>query len=277
VSSANRGRIRNADDLYETPHFLIEAYIPQLVSRFMVQGKMSPAIWEPCAGNGRIVRVLKHHFPHARIIASDLQDYPDLDFTGNFLEMDATEYEKFDLIISNPPFFRAQEVCQHAMTFLKPDGTVAMLERIGFLGSKQREPWLSNHVPDVALSPRRASFLPTRQADSVEYSWLSWSPLAGRGPGVGSTGTLTYLDTLTCDECAVHYDKICPKCDYGYCKSHYKDHECKLFGADFLWGCINHPEIGMQKACKAKVKDEEGKNTICGQPLCADCWTTHAH
>ena len=62
-------------DLYETPDVAVKALLR--VER------LPYVIWEPAAGRGAIVRVLRD-YGHA-VIASDIHDYGELDFVGNFL------------------------------------------------------------------------------------------------------------------------------------------------------------------------------------------------
>lgn len=273
MSSANRGRARNKDDLYETPYWLIEAEVPRikqiLTDAYNMDGRQ-PTIWEPCAGNGRIVRVLKHFFPGVEIIATDIGEFDDLDEVIDFLECEAPiQGSHYDLIISNPPFFLAQEIIQHAQTQIQPRGSVLMLERLNFFGTKKREPWLGNDMPNSDISPRRASFLPTGQCDSIEYAWLEFQSKYAAEIMPHSYGRNTLMDTMMCSGCGeVHYDKACKSCDYAYCKACLPDHDCKrnLFGNDSLWYCFNHPEEPMLMACKAKG---------CSLPFCGPCWEEH--
>jgi hypothetical protein len=237
----------------------------------MLNGITRPVIWEPCAGNGRITRVLKHFFPDAVIYSTDIGDFPGIDGTIDFLLADSTPHGEPDLIISNPPFFLAQEIIQHAQTLVKDGGYVCMLERLNFLGTKKREKWLRSAVPDMDVSPRRASFLPTGQCDSIEYSWMTWRSIKEDRPQEAcDTGWLHLLPTMLCSGCKeVHYDKSCKSCDYGYCKSCLPEHDCmaNLFGKDSLWYCYNHPERPMTNACRAKG---------CSLPFCEECWAEHA-
>lgn len=271
MSSANRGRSRNLDDLYESPHWIIEAEIPRLKS--MLTGIEHPTIWEPCAGNGRITRVLKYFFPEATIYSTDLQEYKGIDRQLDFLQAMDTDYpflDEPDLIISNPPFCIARQIIQHAQKLVHEEGHVVFLERLGFLGTKKREKWLRAAVPDIDVSPRRASFLPTGQTDSIEYAWMSWRSVhADRPQAACDTGWLHLLPTMMCSGCGeTHYEKTCKSCDYGYCKSCLPDHDCKrnLFGKESLWYCINHPKVPMDYACKAKG---------CSLPFCNECWEEH--
>lgn len=272
MSSANRGRARNKDDLYETAYWLIEAEVPRL--KELLHGIDKPIIWEPCAGNGRITRVLKHFFPDAIIYSSDIGEFDGLDGCGvDFLTAQETRHGRPHLIISNPPFFLAQEIIQHAQELVMEGGHVIMLERLNFLGTKKREPWLRRNPPSSSISPRRASFLPTRQCDSIEYGWFEFlSELASRFQ-LPDFGEMRLMNTMACHECREgHFDKACPGCDYGYCKACYKDHEdhdCErnLFGKDSLWYCYNHPDRPMTNACKAKG---------CSLPFCEECWAEHS-
>lgn len=271
MSSANRGRSRNKDDLYETPYWLIEAEIPRI--KQILGNIRNPTIWEPCAGNGRITRVLKHFLPNANIISSDIGDFEGLDKPNlDFLSVDWDRAGYYDMIISNPPFFLAQEIIRHAQVVVGLNGSVLMLERLNFFGSKKREPWLSSDLPNSDISPRRASFLPTGQCDSVEYAWLEWQSLimANNKPKEFAYNRL--LSTMTCAGCRKdQFDKACKKCDYAYCKSCYEDHvtdDClkNLFGKESLWYCYEHPKVPMVNSCRAKG---------CSLPFCAPCWDEH--
>ena len=62
-------------DLYETPAVAVEALLRA--------EKLAARIWEPAAGRGAIVRVLREHGHH--VVASDVFDYGGLDFVGDFL------------------------------------------------------------------------------------------------------------------------------------------------------------------------------------------------
>lgn len=276
MSSANRGRARNKDDLYETPYWLIESIVPRL--RELLYGIEKPRIWEPCAGNGRITRVLKHHFPNALIYSTDIQEYGGVDHVVDFLAANNVDHTPFfkpcDLIISNPPFFIAAEIIQHAQTLVAQyRGNVVMLERLNFLGTKKREPWLYRDVPNSNISPKRASFLPTGQCDSIEYGWFEWGSKWRADTNPQRFGEMRLMDTMSCSGCTkVQYTKGCPGCDYGFCKDCFIDHtyeacQANLFGKESMWYCYNHPDRPMTNACRAKG---------CSLPFCEECWNEHA-
>ena len=91
-------------DLYETPSAAVEAllrveHIPH-------------CIWEPAAGRGAIVRVLRDH-GHAAI-ASDVYDYGGLHFVGDFLAQKRMPVG-CDCILTNPPFNIVEKFVAHAL------------------------------------------------------------------------------------------------------------------------------------------------------------------
>ena len=112
-------------DLYETPAVATEALlrVEQIPQR----------IWEPAAGRGAIVRVLRD--AGHTVIASDLIDYDfPLHTVGDFLKTTAMP-AGCEAILTNPPFRWAEEFVAHA---LKLSPLVIMLLRLAFLESERR-------------------------------------------------------------------------------------------------------------------------------------------
>jgi hypothetical protein len=91
-------------DLYETPAVAVEALL-------RIE-KIPQHVWEPAAGRGAIVRVLRDH-GHA-VIASDVFDYGGLDFVGDFLTQEQMP-PGCEAIVTNPPFKIANEFVAHAL------------------------------------------------------------------------------------------------------------------------------------------------------------------
>jgi len=266
MSSANRGSERSADDFYQSPHWIVEAMIPRI--KHLLRDVENPRIWEPCAGAGRITRVLKHFFPEAIIYASDIGDFDGIDERIDFLQ--CRDRSEWDLIISNPPFCLALECIQHAQSLVTERGHVLMLERLNFWGTKKREKFLFWDPPHTNISPRRASFLPSGKCDSIEYGFFEFQSTWRMNNFPKEFGETRLLPTMLCWGCGdVQYNKACAECNYGYCKDCAPEHDCKrnLFGKDALWYCYNHPERPMTDACRAKG---------CSLPFCAECWAEHA-
>jgi hypothetical protein len=130
-------------DLYETPPVAVEALL-----RYE---KLPHQIWEPAAGRGAIVRVLRNA-GHA-VIASDVHDYGfPLHFVRDFLTETAMP-TGCELILTNPPFnIIAKFVVARSRT--SPEGDraprLAFLEA-GELGSKQ----LDRHLRSLVLDGGR--------------------------------------------------------------------------------------------------------------------------
>jgi hypothetical protein len=121
------GRHSNAErklDLYETP---------ECATRALLRAENLPArIWEPAAGRGAIARVLR--WRGHEVIASDIHDYGDLHFVGDFLQVEKAP-PHVEAIVTNPPFRLAAEFVAHGLR-LAPK--VVMLLRLAFLESERR-------------------------------------------------------------------------------------------------------------------------------------------
>ena len=161
----DRGR-----DYYATPAIAITALIN--AEAF----SSSTRIWEPCAGDGAIVRVLRDRgFP---VIASDIipRDFP-LHFTADFLAL-TTAPVGCTSIITNPPFAQAQQFAEHALE-LVPD--VYLLLRLAFLESVRRTRLLEHgglrtvHIFRRRL-PRmhRDGWSGKRSSSSIAFAWFCW-------------------------------------------------------------------------------------------------------
>ena len=111
-------------DCYETPAVAVEALL-------RVE-QLPHAVWEPAAGRGAIVRVLREH-GHA-VIASDIFNYGGLHFVGDFLEQKKMP-TGCECILTNPPFKIIEPFVRHA---LKLSPLVIMLARLAFLESERR-------------------------------------------------------------------------------------------------------------------------------------------
>jgi hypothetical protein len=162
-------------DLYETPSVAIEA---------LLRVEQIPhCIWEPAAGRGAIVRVLRDH-GHA-VVASDIEDYGfPLNFTGNFLEAIDLPIG-VEAIVTNPPFRLAEEFVAHALE-LSP--LVIMLQRLAFMESERRCHILENRgLARIHAFRKRLPMLHRdgwegRKANSgMAFAWFVWD-CAHTGP-----------------------------------------------------------------------------------------------
>jgi hypothetical protein len=157
-------------DLYETPAVAVEALLrtEQLPYR----------IWEPAAGRGAIVNVLRTHGHD--VIAQDLVDYgaPGQTSGRDFL----LEFEPppdCDIIVTNPPFKIANEFVAHALELVPH---VVMLLRLAFLESERRRSILEGvglarvHVFRKRLPMMHRDGWEGRKANSGQgFAWFVWN------------------------------------------------------------------------------------------------------
>jgi hypothetical protein len=156
-------------DLYETPPVATEALlrVEQLPHR----------IWEPAAGRGAIVEVLRAR--GRAVIASDVIDrgYP-LDFVRDFLTV-AKAPAGVDCILANPPFQIIAQFAGHALDLVPH---VVLLARLAFLESERRTDILEHrglravHVFRNRLPMmHRDGWTGPRASSAIAFAWFCWS------------------------------------------------------------------------------------------------------
>jgi hypothetical protein len=164
-------------DLYETPVVAVEALlrVEQLPHR----------IWEPAAGKGAIVRVLRNHSHN--VIASDVHDYGGLDFVGDFLAQERMP-DGCEAIVTNPPFKIAEPFVERALE-LAP--LVIMLLRLAFLESERRCHILEGrglarvHVFRKRLPMMHRDEWVGKKANSgMAFAWMVWLHGYNSGPTI---------------------------------------------------------------------------------------------
>jgi hypothetical protein len=156
-------------DLYETPSVAVEALLRA--------EKLPHRIWEPAAGRGAIVTVLRNA-GHA-VIASDVADHGfPLCFRRDFL-LETKARRGCDCILTNPPFRLAEEFVAHALD-LAP--LAIMLLRLAFMESERRCGILEGrglarvHVFRKRLPMMHRANWQGRKANSgMAFAWFCWS------------------------------------------------------------------------------------------------------
>jgi hypothetical protein len=164
-------------DLYETPDVAVEALL-------RVE-KVPQRVWEPAAGKGAIVRVLRDR--RHDVIASDVFDYGGLDFVADFLAQERMP-DGCEAIVTNPPFQIANEFVTHALD-LCPH--VVMLLRLAFLESERRSKILEGRgLARVHLFRKRLPMMHRdgwqgRKANSgMAFGWFVWIRGYDTGPTI---------------------------------------------------------------------------------------------
>jgi hypothetical protein len=146
VQSGSHSRADRGNDLYDTPTCATEA---------LLRAEQLPhAIWEPAAGRGAIVKVLRDA-GHA-VIAGDIVDYGfPLHYVGDFL-VQTKAPPGCTCILTNPPYGRhiLNRFVAHALD-LAP--RVMMLVPYAFIGSAGRTEILERRglarFPSIPLAP----------------------------------------------------------------------------------------------------------------------------
>jgi hypothetical protein len=144
---------RNEDDAYDTPEALALA-CAEWCSNLANAGTRPLLILEPCAGNGPFVKAARKTWSYSKIVAVDIRPECrescvmagaalDSGGGGGFHALDALTLPAgtigaADLILTNPPFRRADELVRHFWASMKDGAVLAFLLSVTFLGSKDR-------------------------------------------------------------------------------------------------------------------------------------------
>ena len=164
-------------DLYETPPIAVEA--------LLAVEKLPHWIWEPAAGRGAIVKVLRDR-GHA-VIASDIVDYGfPLHFVGDFLLLTRAPVG-CEAIVTNAPFKIIGKFTQHALDLVP---RVYLLCRLAFLETVRRTDVLEHrglvriHVFRKRLPMmHRDGWTGKRSSSAIAFAWFVWVR-GHRGPTV---------------------------------------------------------------------------------------------
>ncbi|WP_368262796.1 hypothetical protein [Clostridium disporicum] len=122
---------RQVDDFYATPY--------ETTRKILDEIKLEGSILESACGQGHISEVLKEYYPDQKIVSTDIVDRGYADELKDFLKDD---FEKFDNVITNPPFKYAKEFVEKSLEI--SNDKVIMLLKIQFLESKSRKEFLQN-------------------------------------------------------------------------------------------------------------------------------------
>lgn len=104
---------------------------------------------EPCVGQGHIAEEVKKYFKENKdinVTVLDLIDrgYPNTEIT-DYLTWQSSE--KYDLIITNPPYSLAKEFVEKSMKHINSSGKIAMFLKIQFLEGQKRKELFEKYPP----------------------------------------------------------------------------------------------------------------------------------
>jgi hypothetical protein len=166
---------RRSDDFYVTP-----AWQTVAMARYVNIPKLC-SVYEPCVGDGAIVRAMQRVRPKLHWFTSDIVAREP--FAPTFLA-DATMRDSWTwvcgqkgkptLTITNPPFNQAFEILKHAHKW-SIWGAV-MLLRLSFLEpTDERGAWLAAHPPQQVIVLPRTDYRGSGSTDSVTSAWMYWT------------------------------------------------------------------------------------------------------
>ena len=179
MSQRESGYARKEHDLYETPEWVTAALLSFLPRQVQ--------FWEPASGSGKMARVLSAVGP---VTSTDIM------LGDDFLRTTELPHSMCAAIVTNPPYERATEFCEHALQLMEPvHGFVAMLLRTDFDHAKSRT-HLFRDCPAFArklvLMKRIAWFVDEdgrpKGSPSFNHAWYIWdwrhegSPTISYGP-----------------------------------------------------------------------------------------------
>ena len=176
MSSTNRSQARETHiaDYYVTPPDKIKEFLDVFID---IEGNIfnGANILDPCAGGDKTHGM---SYPKAlRDLNIDNVDTIDIradslaEIKADYLEIDCKN--KYDVIITNPPFNISLDIIKKALDDVRKNGYVIMLLRLNYFGSKARKSFWDSIMPKYAfVHNRRISFLDNKKTDSIEYMHL---------------------------------------------------------------------------------------------------------
>ena len=149
LAGGNPKNKRVENDFYATNPKAVE----MLLEKYTFKGKR---LLEPCVGEGHIIQGLDNYLHNNLngISVNDILDITTLDICDrgcpntivtDFLTWDTND--KYDIIISNPPFSLAEEFCRKGLSLLDINGQMAMFLKIQFLEGVKRKEFFEKYPP----------------------------------------------------------------------------------------------------------------------------------
>ena len=176
VSSTLRSDARNQHiaDYYVTPVEKILEFLAEFSKEVALNPKWK--VLDPTAGGDELHPM---SYPTALktvgfndIATIDIREDSLAEVKGDYLELDCKD--KYDLIITNPPFNISLDIITKALEEVKEGGYVVMLLRLNYFGGKVRK-WLwDTHMPEYCFVHNKRISFTGGKTDSIEDCHLVW-------------------------------------------------------------------------------------------------------
>ena len=166
LSGASTIRERVSNDYYATSYDSTKALLDNV--------EFCGNFLEPCVGGGHIVEVIKQYYPNSKVCCMDIVDrgYENT-LVDDFLKHDFKE-QKFDNVVTNPPYSLAQEFLEKSMDIISKNGKVAMFLKIRFLEGAKRKEMFKKYPPKyIYVFSKRQN--PWRNGSPVDEKGKPWS------------------------------------------------------------------------------------------------------
>ena len=178
MSSTNRSneRHKHISDYYVTPVNKIEEFLDAF-SKYEDIFEKDIIVLDPCAGgdeiNGMSYPMALSRFDSLEVDTIDIREDSRAKIKGSFLDIDTKD--KYDVIITNPPFNISLDIINKALDDVKDGGFVIMLLRLNYFGGKVRSGLWKKHMPKYCfVHNKRIGFLGNGKTDSIEYCHMVW-------------------------------------------------------------------------------------------------------
>lgn len=192
MSSTNRGYDRHKADYYVTPQKYIREFLTRFIRNEDITNPSRLEWLDPCAGGddnnqAAYVSVIEKDYSPS-LVSMDIREDSHAKVIGDFLELGGGLNTQFDIVISNPPFYLAEEFIRQSLEACKDGGYVIMLLRLNFFGSDKRKNLFDTFMPNSCYVHRnRINFIPDSMkqqmkedglkppsGDSIEYAHFVW-------------------------------------------------------------------------------------------------------
>jgi hypothetical protein len=161
----------NPHDFFPTPVGVTRAFLDAC--------PLPDGVWcEPAVGDGHILEAVGSRVHWSTFDIRAVPEHPLSSYHRqiDWLASGLLGRRQYDVIITNPPFYLAEEFVRFA---LERSIHVAMLLRLAFLESRRRERFHQEHPSDVYVLSRRPSFTANGATDNSAYAWFHWGPGCG--------------------------------------------------------------------------------------------------
>lgn len=163
---------RKANDFYPTPENVTIALMEFLHSEVSFFFDQPLSIWEPACGEGHMSEVIKRygHNVHSTDLRHTNYLGDNINYAVDFLNFPSMP-DKFDAIITNPPFNLSEEFIFKSVRESK---IVCMLLKSQYWHAKKRKQLFDMHTPKYVLPLTWRPDFDGRGAPTMDLAWTVW-------------------------------------------------------------------------------------------------------